>query len=268
MKISIITPCRNSEKTIKRTIDSVLSQKTDDFELEYIIIDGKSTDGTLDILKGYKSNYCNFSYISEEDHSMTEALNKGMKMATGDIVASINADDVYLPDTLNKVCQQFSSNPKTDVLMTNTYIIRDGGYVKSHNTPRMFSPFVCALIECPFPECAVFFKRECVSEVGYFNENIKYTQDIELYLRQYYQGYRFQYANIDGSCFFVSEQNYSTVISGRMRDEVRTFIKYPTIYKYISGSSFSKLLKVIMGMRHYYILKKMTYESIIDSYER
>lgn len=266
MKISIVTPCRNSEKTIRRTIESVLNQTLVNDELEYIIVDGKSTDSTLSIIQEYAvKNKC-IKYISERDNSMTEALNKGMKMATGEIVASINADDTYLPDTLSKVCDKYRKTD-TDILMINTYLIREGGDVKSHNTPRKFTPFICSLIECPFPECAIFFKRRCVEELGYFNEDIKYTQDLELYLRQYYKGYKFLYADIDGSCFFVSDTNYSSVLSGKMRDEVCTYIAYPRIYKYISGSQLSKLLKVILRMRHYYVFKQITYNDLIKRSE-
>jgi len=262
MKISIITPCRNSENTIERTIQSVVSQAVGEHELEYIIVDGVSTDSTLDIIKDYADKYPFIKYISEKDNSMTEALNKGMRMATGDIVASINADDTYLPDTLIKVIEEYQSK-KSDILIINTYIIRDGGYVKSHNTPRYFSPFICSLIECPFPECAIFFRRECVVDLGYFNEEYKYTQDLELYLRQYEAGYSFRYANIDGSCFFVSDTNYSSVIGDKMCEEVCRYIKRKWLYRYIARSQFSKLLKCILRSRHYYVFKKFTYEDIL-----
>lgn len=263
VKISIITPCRNSEKTIERTIKSVVGQDMGSNELEYIIVDGKSTDNTVNIIKKYANRYNYMRYISEKDNSMTEALNKGMKMATGDVVASINADDAFLPGTLKKVCREYKEK-KCDILMINTFLIREGGYVKSHNTPRIFSPFLCAFVECPFPECGITFRRLCLESVGYFNESIKYTQDLELYLRLFKKGFKFRYADIDGSCFFISDSNYSSTISDKMRQEVDTYFEHKTIYKYVSGTQFSKLIKVILGLRHYYIFKKFTYCDLLN----
>ena len=265
MKISIITPCYNSEKTIKRTIDSVVTQKCDSFDLEYIIVDGVSTDSTLNIIKEYSDKYPFIRYISEKDDSMTEALNKGMKMATGDVVASINADDTYLPGTLGRVAEEYKTK-KIDILLVNTYIIRDGGNVKSHNTPKFFSPFLSSLVECPFPECAIFFRKGCVENLNFFNEKYKYTQDLELYIRLYENGYRFRYANIDGSCFFVSDTNYSSVISDKMCEEVCDYIRWRKLYKYIATSFISKILRCVLGLRHYYVFKKFTYQDILTDF--
>ena len=108
MKISIITPCLNSRKYIRQTIESVLSQEGD-FELEYIIRDGCSTDGTLEILEEYKDRCI---IISEKDGSPQEAINNGINMATGDITAWLNADDFYLPGTLQAVTNAFKKSPK------------------------------------------------------------------------------------------------------------------------------------------------------------
>lgn len=263
MKISIITPCRNSERTIERTIESVVNQNLDNHELEYIIVDGKSTDSTLEIIKDYAKKYPFIKYLSEKDNCMTEALNKGMKMSTGDIVGSINADDVYLDGVLKNVCNHFLDS-REKIVMVNTYFVNEGGYVKSHNKPHMFSPILCALVECPFPECSIFMRRDCIEKVGFFNENIKYTQDLELYLRLYSKKYKFSYLNIDGSCFFVSNTNYSSVISDEMRQEVCRYIAHKKIYKYISGSFCSKVLKAVLGLRHYYIFKKFTYDDILS----
>jgi glycosyltransferase involved in cell wall biosynthesis len=108
MKISIITACLNSKRYIRQTIESVLSQKGD-FELEYIIRDGCSTDGTLDILEEYKDKCI---IISQKDGSPQEAINSGMNMANGDIGAWLNADDIYLPGALQAVVETFQNNPK------------------------------------------------------------------------------------------------------------------------------------------------------------
>ena len=256
MKISIVTPCRNSVKTIERTIKSVVEQSSNVTELEYIIVDGQSDDGTLDIIKRYADEYSFIKYISEKDHSMTEALNKGFKLATGDIIASINADDIYLPDTLRKVKHAFEENDHPNIVLINTFFVdAESGRIKSKNTPKKFSPMICGFIECPFPECAIFFRKNVVKETGLFNEKMKYTQDFEYYLRAYDKGFRFSYYDIDGSCFYISSSNYSSIIGDKMRDEALTYFNHKWTYKYISGSWISKIIKEIFGFRHYYIGK-------------
>ena len=110
LKISIITPCFNMEKYIEGTIQSVLNQNYPN--LEYIIIDGNSTDRTLEIVRKYEDRITKI--ISEPDNGMYDAINKGLKMATGDIMAYINADDQYLPGALRLVNKIFSNFPGVD----------------------------------------------------------------------------------------------------------------------------------------------------------
>ena len=118
MKISLITACFNSEATIRTAIDSVLSQKG--VELEYIVVDGGSNDGTVDIVKEYStrsacSTRFSFKWISERDKGMYDAINKGIKMATGDVVGILNADDVLASDdTLKRIAELFSRKERKD----------------------------------------------------------------------------------------------------------------------------------------------------------
>ena len=111
MKISLITACYNSVATIRTAIESVLSQKG--MDVEYIVVDGGSKDGTVDIIKEYAAktndqrlttNDFAFKWLSEKDRGMYDAINKGIKMATGDVVGILNADDVLADDdTLAKI---------------------------------------------------------------------------------------------------------------------------------------------------------------------
>ena len=115
MKISLITACYNSVGTIRTAIESVLSQKSVD--VEYIVVDGGSKDGTVDIIKEYADKTLNsqlltpnftFRWLSESDKGMYDAINKGIKMATGDIIGILNADDVLASDdTLAHIAQAF-----------------------------------------------------------------------------------------------------------------------------------------------------------------
>jgi len=121
MKISVVTPCYNAEKYIEETIISVLGQQGD-FEIEYIIMDGGSTDNTLSIVRNYKDltesgslpircNKVTFMYISEKDEGMYDALAKGFRLVTGDVVAYVNSDDFYLPNAFSTVTEIFGGHP-------------------------------------------------------------------------------------------------------------------------------------------------------------
>lgn len=118
LKISIITVCLNSVKTIEQTIRSVIMQDYDN--LEYIIIDGGSTDGTMDIIRKYE-NY--FSYwISEPDNGIYDAMNKSLKVCTGDVVAFLNSDDWYDNNVLKRVNSYFEEND-VDIVSGKTYTV-------------------------------------------------------------------------------------------------------------------------------------------------
>lgn len=139
MKISIITPCFSSEKYIEETIESVLSQKGS-FEIEYIIVDGGSTDNTVSIIKKYKESVesgefpvkCNkvsFDYLSEKDDGMYDALTKGFKLITGDIVTYINSDDFYLPNAFSVAVDIFDKYPDVDWLTGSTVGYNEKGQI-------------------------------------------------------------------------------------------------------------------------------------------
>ena len=139
MKISIITPCFNSEKYIEETIESVLSQKGS-FEIEYIIVDGGSTDNTVSIIKKYKESVesgefpikCNkvsFDYLSEKDDGMYDALTKGFKLITGDIVTYINSDDFYLPNAFSVAVDIFDKYLDVDWLTGSTVGYNEKGQI-------------------------------------------------------------------------------------------------------------------------------------------
>ncbi len=125
LKISIVTPCLNSEKYIADTIQSVITQRGD-FTAEYLIVDGGSTDSTLEIIRMFKRLLEDFgkllgrnvslTCVSEKDHGMYDALAKGLKSATGDIVAYINSDDYYQPNTFSAVAEIFDRYPEVEWL--------------------------------------------------------------------------------------------------------------------------------------------------------
>jgi len=125
MKISIITVCLNSEKTIEQTIQSVIEQKDED--LEYIIVDGRSVDKTLHIINKYKNNIS--LIISESDNGIYDAMNKGISLATGDVIGIINSDDWYEQGTFEGIRNCFLRSD-ADVVYGKMNLVDENGSIK------------------------------------------------------------------------------------------------------------------------------------------
>ncbi len=183
-KISIITPSFNQGKFIGRTIDSVLRQGYPN--LEYMVMDGGSTDGTRELLKGYGSK---MTWRSEKDKGQTNAINKGLKLATGEILAYLNSDDVYGKGALFQVAEFFSKNPKAKWVYGNCRIIDEN----DRETRRWITAYKnfflkrysyqTLLVLDYISQPAVFWRREVTDEIGLFDENQYYEMDYEYWLR-------------------------------------------------------------------------------------
>ena len=169
-KISVITVVKNSAGTIEKTIQSVLSQKYEN--LEYLIIDGKSTDGTLDVINKYKEN---ISYIeSQKDNGIWDAMNKGISLAKGDIIGFLNADDIYNENTLKIVDNYFNKN-KIDFLF---------GSVKKYKLMYGYKPWKIKWSFGFYTSHSVgfFIKTDKHKEVGYYNTKFL-SADLDFFYR-------------------------------------------------------------------------------------
>lgn len=176
-KISIITPSFNQGKFIERTIKSVLNQKYPNFE--YIVIDGGSTDETISILKKYEDK---LTWISEPDNGQTSAINKGLRMSTGDIFSYLNSDDTYESNTLKVVSKFFADHPNS------SFIYGEGRLIDSNDVEIGFYNSKAADYQslascCPISQPTTFMKRLVYEEIGEFNENYQFTMDYEYWIR-------------------------------------------------------------------------------------
>jgi glycosyltransferase involved in cell wall biosynthesis len=180
MKISVITVCFNSAKTIEDTIQSVLSQ--DYPNVEYIIVDGGSKDATLDIVKKYSANISHF--ISEPDKGIYDAMNKGIALATGDVVGILNSDDVYYDSqVLSHIAKAFE--------VTNAdAVYGDLVYVASNNLEKVTrvwksKPYTeGAFLKGWMPPHPTFYvKKSCYNRLGNYTLKLKSAADYELMLR-------------------------------------------------------------------------------------
>ncbi|OGH89850.1 MAG: hypothetical protein A2537_01370 [Candidatus Magasanikbacteria bacterium RIFOXYD2_FULL_36_9] len=180
MKISIITVCFNSVKTIEDTIKSVIAQQCD--SLEYIIIDGDSKDGTLDIINKYKDKIT--KYISEPDKGIYDAMNKGVGLASGDIIGILNSDDFFSNDSVLKNIMEVFQKNKVDACYGNIeYVQRDNTkkcirYWKAgeFNVKKLVSGWI-------MPHPTFFVRKALYDNFGNFNLKFKIAADYELMLR-------------------------------------------------------------------------------------
>lgn len=176
-KISIVTPSFNQGQYIERTIKSVLDQNYPN--LEYWVMDGGSTDQTVKILKKYGKQV---KWVSEKDRGQTDAINKGLRQATGDIVAYLNSDDTYEPHTLKTVAEFFLKHPKAALLYGQGRLIDDKDKeIGMYNTlPESFEKL---FESCGISQPTVFWRKEVLNTVGFFDESFHFTMDYEYWMR-------------------------------------------------------------------------------------
>lgn len=188
MKVSIVTPSYNQAGFIERTMQSVL-QQTGDFELEYIIVDGQSTDGSLALMQQYAATDQRLRYVSEPDQGQSDAINKGLRLATGEILAYINADDVYLPGALQHVVTWFRQHPNIQWAYGQCSIIDEHDqeqlrWVTAYKNwwLRRYS-YRTLLVLNYISQPAVFWRRSAMQAIGYFSEQHHLIMDYEYWLR-------------------------------------------------------------------------------------
>ena len=216
MKITLITACYNSAETIGTAIESVLSQKGVD--VEYIVVDGGSQDGTVDIIKEYADKTLNsqlltpnftFRWLSESDKGMYDALNKGIKMATGDIIGILNADDVLATDdTLARIAAAFQPSKQTthhsptpslldsstiDCVYADIRFVREGESVEAlrkaksvrYCSAAKWRPWMFRFAAM-VPHPSFYVRRECFERLGGYSLDYRICADFELELRYLY----------------------------------------------------------------------------------
>jgi len=172
-KISLITVCLNSEKTIERTIQSIINQSYKN--IEYIIIDGNSKDKTISIINNYKSNINKI--VSENDNGIYDAFNKGLHLFSGDLVGFVNSDDYLMPNAMEILANYYKKYPNVDFFFGSVKkhwgilygykpwkIFYSWGFYSSHST-------------------GFYIKKEAAQKVGFYNLDYKYSSDYDYFYR-------------------------------------------------------------------------------------
>jgi glycosyltransferase involved in cell wall biosynthesis len=175
--VTIVTPSYNQAQYLRRTIDSVLNQTYP--HIEYLVMDGGSTDGSVDILRSYGDR---FRWVSEPDKGQTDAINKGLARARGTICAYLNSDDMLAPDAVAKAVAYFQSHPDCEVIYGKAaYVDKEDRVTGMYNT-REYS-FEELMAYCIICQPAAFWRSRIAKAVGPFDDTLSYAMDYEYWLR-------------------------------------------------------------------------------------
>jgi len=175
--VSVVTPCFNAARFIEETIASVLSQ--DYSRVEYIVMDGGSSDGTLDILRRYGDR---LTWVSQKDRGAADAVNRGFHASHGEIFTYLNADDVYLSGAISAAVRAFGENPDASVIYGGGVWIDEAGERIRPYPVRDFDPALFAR-ECFICQPASFLRREVFENAGGLDPDLQLTFDYELWMR-------------------------------------------------------------------------------------
>jgi glycosyltransferase involved in cell wall biosynthesis len=192
VKVSLVTPCRNAERYIEQTINSVLAQQ--DVEREYFIQDGASTDGTVDIIRRHESKLA--GWISEKDNGQPDALNRAFARCTGEITGFLNADDVLLPNALASVVRAFAEYPEVDIVYGEVeWIDAEGKVLGGHagqisSLEEVLNVYDVWWAKRQWVQPEVFFRRSFKERIGAFDSSYDLVFDYDYWVRCFRAGAR------------------------------------------------------------------------------
>ncbi len=177
MKVSIVVPSFNHARFIRETLDSILAQ--DHPDLEILVFDGGSKDGTVEILESYGSR---IKYVSRRDHGQSDAINQGLHQATGDILAYLNSDDIYYPGAINRAVKHFKDHQESLCVYGQALHLHENGspMERYYSEPWSYERLLDVCFIC---QPSAFWRREVIERFGVFDESLHWAMDYDYWLR-------------------------------------------------------------------------------------
>jgi glycosyltransferase involved in cell wall biosynthesis len=226
-KISIVTPSLNQGAYLNETLESVRIQNYAD--VEHLILDGVSTDATLALLQSKSGhNWEHLHWTSERDGGCTQALNKGLRLATGDIIGWLNSDDRYRAGCFETIAKIFAQNPDIDIVYGDfTFMDEHGAHMRVRREIE-FSRLVLFYHRISLiPSTATFFRRRIFDEGNFFDESLQFAMDYEFFVRLANKGYRFKHVHALLADFRLHPTSKTCMTATRQLDETSM-----TMYQY------------------------------------
>ncbi len=263
MKFSIVTPNYNYGRFLKKALESVFAQTETEGapDIEHIVIDGRSTDDSVSILKNWaafaaaqptaKFGRYSFFYVSEPDKGQTDAINKGLRRATGDVVAWLNADEWYLPGKLARVADAFTRLPMADFIYGEPLYVDGEGKPMRIKRDHPFSRFVLLHYGCYIASCCSFWRRRILDDWHYLDPSYKVVMDGEYWARLCRAGYRFRFLPATIAAFTWHDGNVSLEFDARRREEERGIIAQ---YGQIPSAAVSVVKSIAHRLRQLLVL--------------
>jgi glycosyltransferase involved in cell wall biosynthesis len=263
--ISIITVVFNGKKYLKQAIQSVINQSYQN--IEYIIIDGGSTDGTIEIIKQYENSID--YWISESDRGLYDAMNKGIAVAHGEIIGILNSDDLYFQDTVLEVVKEYQKVQHPCVIYGNMLKFNDAqGKVSWHRGDLTDRAFTTAKIAINHPTC--FVQRSLYEKFGGFKPEYEVGADRELMMRFYSQGVTFINTNKTLAKFRLggttSYQSLVSIFKREIVQEYKLLNTYAINKKRIAIVLSNKLIQALRKWLLYKLLGEKLTNQIIMFY--
>lgn len=253
--ISIVTICFNSVSTVEETILSVLGQHYD--KLDFVIIDGGSTDGTLDVIERYRSRLGYFH--SEPDKGISDAFNKGILHSKGDIIGIINSDDILLPGALEQMAEAYEEG--VDIYRGNVIIRNKETGFTGRDIPSMKFPLMPFWVNVDHQ--GTFVTAEAYRRWGMYDLNFRYMMDHDFLTRAYQGGARFKYVPADVAEFRLGGVSVAS-ISAKQYDIKHIVLnngggRLLAEFCYFYFWSLDCIKRVIVGLFGMDVLKRMHY---------
>lgn len=214
-KISIVSPSMNQAAFLERTIRSVLNQ--DYPNLEYIVVDGGSRDGSVEIIRRYEREISSWS--SARDAGQSDGINKGFLRSTGDILAWLNSDDTYLPGTLKRVAALFVAHPTIDVFYGDAYVVDEKDSIIREMKEVRFSKGALKAWQMNLVQPSTFWRRELFFRAGMLRPMFHYAMDVDLWFRFLNAGARFAHVPEFFSNFRLHQTSKSVSQGGAFSKE-------------------------------------------------